>query len=105
MLILPLRSSKIHTAYKKEQDVPRVLWDALVSVYHRHASRDAAMKAAVEVRKKPVRAPGALMALWRRVVGGDLPLNATDTAWRVREAIPRFCGDLARSRRFQAPSG
>ena len=92
-------------AYKKEQDVPHVLWDALVSIYHRHASsRDAAMKArAVEVRRKKAGAGGvggALMALWRDVSSAAiLPLNATDTAWRVREAIPAILvRDLASCR-------
>lgn len=92
-------------SYKTAEVVPHVLWDALVSVYHRHASsRDAAAKArAVEVRRKQAGAGGvggALMSLWRDVSSaGILPLNATDTAWRFREAIPAtLVRDLASCR-------
>ena len=62
------------------------------------------MKArAVEVRRKKAGAGGvggALMALWRDVSSAAiLPLNATDTAWRVRDAIPAILvRDLASCR-------
>ena len=47
--------------------MPHVLWDALVSIYHRHASsRDAAMKArAVEVRRKKAGRVASAARSWR----------------------------------------
>ncbi|KAH8094361.1 hypothetical protein JL720_4358 [Aureococcus anophagefferens] len=79
-------------AAKGERDAPPALWDALASLAHRNAT---ARNGAARRRRRQRAAAGkhavggALAPLWRDVASTRAaPLNAVDTAWRVREAVP-----------------
>ncbi|KAK7249704.1 hypothetical protein SO694_00004459 [Aureococcus anophagefferens] len=87
-------------AAKGERDAPPALWDALASLAHRNATARASGARRRRREAAPPRAKhavgGALAPLWRDVASTRAaPLNAVDTAWRVREPCRRRCPDLA----------